>query len=201
MNTEDKLAQKYLTKEGYKIEIIEYFGHKNCTIKFSEGGHILKNRTLQNIKNGRIKNPYHRSIAGVGYIGEGLFHTQINNKVNLYYKAWKSMLERSYSKKSHLKRPTYKDVTVCAEWHNFQVFAAWFEDNYNPETMQGWHLDKDILIKGNKIYSSETCCFVPGEVNRCFVCKEINFVQRQILAEKWKGVVDTRIYEILNNNS
>ena len=35
--------------------------------------------------------------------------------------------------------------------------------------MQGWHLDKDILIKGNKIYSPETCCFVPQEVNILFI--------------------------------
>ena len=35
--------------------------------------------------------------------------------------------------------------------------------------MEGWQLDKDILIKGNKIYSPDTCCFVPSEINNLFV--------------------------------
>ena len=40
--------------------------------------------------------------------------------------------------------------------------------------MQGWELDKDILIKGNKVYSPETCCFVPQEINCLFTnCKSV----------------------------
>lgn len=81
---------------------------------------------------------------------------------------WRHVIIRASSASYKEKFPTYKDVTVCDEWHNFQNFAEWFEQNYNPETMQGWHLDKDILVKGNKVYSPETCCFVPKEINFLF---------------------------------
>ena len=64
-----------------------------------------------------------------------------------------------------MNSPTYRGCLVAEEWHNFQVFAKWFHENYKPEYMQNWHLDKDILVKGNKIYSPETCCFIPVEIN------------------------------------
>ena len=60
------------------------------------------------------------------------------------------------------------DCTVDERWHNFQNFAEWYYDNY----IEGYHLDKDILFKGNKIYSPETCCFVPQEINKLFTKRQ-----------------------------
>jgi len=57
---------------------------------------------------------------------------------------------------------------VCEEWRNFQNFAKWFEKNYKNEIMEKWQLDKDILVKRNKVYSPETCAFVPREINCLF---------------------------------
>ena len=54
------------------------------------------------------------------------------------------------------------------EWHNFQVFAKWFDENYK----EGFVLDKDILLKGNKIYSPDTCVFVPREINGIFTLRQ-----------------------------
>ena len=84
----------------------------------------------------------------------------------VYYVIWDNMVQRC---KSHIN---YTDIVVCEEWLNFSNFTEWMESNYNPETMQGWHLDKDILVKGNKIYSPETCCFVPQEINKTFTTKK-----------------------------
>ena len=82
-------------------------------------------------------------------------------KVLASYKVWDSMLNRCYSKKHHIKHPSYTDCTVCSEWLCFSNFKRWFDENY----VEGYHLDKDILIKGNKVYSPDTCCFVPREIN------------------------------------
>ncbi len=78
---------------------------------------------------------------------------------------WKLVLWRCYDKNFHAKQKSYSDKTVCEEWHNFQNFAEWYEENWKPWMDKTWQLDKDILIKGNKIYSPKTCCFVPHEIN------------------------------------
>lgn len=77
---------------------------------------------------------------------------------------WSQMLLRCYSETTRHKFPTYVDVTVCEEWHKFSNFKKWFDENY----VDGYALDKDIIIKGNKVYSPETCCFVPREINTIF---------------------------------
>ena len=77
------------------------------------------------------------------------------------YLAWNDMLRRSYSSKYHEKMPTYINVTVCSEWLTFSNFAAWFNNNH----IGGYQLDKDLKKKGNKIYSPESCMFVPQQIN------------------------------------
>ena len=89
----------------------------------------------------------------VGIIGEGIYVSRINSIRTKEYVAWDAMLQRCYDDKLHKRHPSYKDCTVCEEWLNFQNFAKWFNDN----NIDGCQLDKDLLIKGNKIYSPETC--------------------------------------------
>lgn len=66
------------------------------------------------------------------------------------------------------KHPTYTDCEVCDEWLNFQNFAKWYDENFYEVDGERMHLDKDILVKGNKIYSPETCIFVPQKINVLF---------------------------------
>ena len=79
------------------------------------------------------------------------------------------MLERCYDPYRLNKYPTYIDCYVCDEWLCFQNFAEWFYQNYYEIENERMHLDKDILVKGNKIYSPETCVFVPNRINTLFV--------------------------------
>jgi hypothetical protein len=79
-----------------------------------------------------------------------------------YYRVWNSMLARAYCPKYHARSPTYIGVTVCEEWHSFMAFRAWME----TQDWQGKHLDKDIIAPGNKVYSPDTCVFVPQALNK-----------------------------------
>ena len=80
------------------------------------------------------------------------------------YEAWKGMLRRCYSKKLHARNPTYIGCSVAHEWLSFSAFRSWAL----TQDHEGKQLDKDILIPGNKVYSPDTCVFVPRELN-CFM--------------------------------
>lgn len=168
-----RIGEKSITKEGYESELTEYFSKKNCTIVLSDGT-VLYKKWYRHFKDGKLKNPYHKSVFNIGYLGEGFYKTKALNKNTKCYNTWLGFLERVYSKKAQEKRSTYIGCSVYEKWCNFQVFAEWFTENYDPEIMQGWHLDKDILVKGNKVYSPETCCFVPQEINVLFTKNNIN---------------------------
>ena len=94
------------------------------------------------------------------------------SKVKDAYTKWRGMLERCYDKKSLIKAATYNDCIVCEEWKFFSNFEKWHRENFDINTMQGYHLDKDIIIQGNHIYSPDTCCFVPSRVNALFTRRE-----------------------------
>ena len=78
-----------------------------------------------------------------------------------YYVKWKSMLMRCYSEGYLNKNPTYKDCLVCDEWLTFSNFKSWME----TQDWEGKQLDKDLLFRGNRVYSPTTCLFVPKDVN------------------------------------
>ena len=77
------------------------------------------------------------------------------------YRAWVSMLRRAYGKSTQKIRPTYVGVTVCKEWHSFSAFRAWWLANYRD----GWHLDKDLLVVGNREYGPSACVYIPSLIN------------------------------------
>lgn len=78
-----------------------------------------------------------------------------------FHAVWSRMLERCYSKSSLKRCPTYVGCEVCSEWQTFSVFRAWMES----QDWEGRHLDKDLLISGNKIYSPDRCVFVSKQMN------------------------------------
>lgn len=155
---------RFLTHQGYFVEVLEYAGKSSYIIKF-DCGYTTTVKSSQ-IKYGKVRYPFHKTVYGVGFLGEEKrSRTPLEIKC---FKVWAGMIERGYSEKWKSRYPTYKEVYVCDEWHNFQNFYKWFMENYKESFMGGWQFDKDILIKGNKIYSPSTCCFVPAEINILF---------------------------------
>ena len=85
----------------------------------------------------------------------------INGNNLKFYDVWYAMLTRCYSDKLQTRSPTYRGCSVCDEWLSLSTFKVWFDANYR----EGTALDKDILIPGNKVYSPDTCSFVPAYIN------------------------------------
>ena len=106
---------------------------------------------------------------GKGFIGVGKYTPTTNKKER---NLWGGLMERCFSETYHKTKPTYKGITVCDEWLNFQNFAAWCETqsffNAKDDFGKAYQLDKDLLIRGNKVYSPETCCFIPSQINSLF---------------------------------
>ncbi len=108
-------------------------------------------------------------VAGVG-INDADYKTQeyatINNKqvkiwICPFYQKWINMLKRCYSQEYGTETSTYKDCYVCEEWLYFSNFKSWME----TQDWENKQLDKDLLVCNNKIYSPDTCVFIPKEVN------------------------------------
>ncbi len=76
------------------------------------------------------------------------------------YLSWSYMLDRCTDRYKS-KKPTYKAATLSDEWKYFSNYAMWFKGNYR----EGFKLDKDLLVRGNKLYSKDTCLFLPVEIN------------------------------------
>lgn len=78
-----------------------------------------------------------------------------------FYRKWSAMIKRAYSKNTLSKRPVLEGTTVNIVWKYFSAFKSWME----TQDWEGLEIDKDILIKGNKEYGPNTCCFVPNYIN------------------------------------
>lgn len=124
---------------------------------------------------------------GVGCIGKGEYKIRDGKKFTIQYIHWRHMLYRCYGEDYQEKHESYEQCSVCDEWLCYQNFGKWFDENYYEIEGERMELDKDILFKGNKIYSSKTCVFVPQRINCLFVKRQNKRGQYPIGVTKQTG--------------
>ena len=183
----DRTGEVGYNNDGERMTIVRYVNNVDIDVQF-EDGTIIEHRTYNRFKTGNIKNPMTPSVYGVGFMGIGEFKsTDENGKLTKCHKVWNDMHQRCYDPKYHEKKPTYENCTVDEKWHDYQAFGKWFEENYYEVEGQTMALDKDILYKGNKVYSADTCVFVPQFINNLFVKSNKRRGKYPIGVDKHKG--------------
>lgn len=163
----DKIGEVGFNSLGSKMVIEKYNTYTNIVVRFDNGD--LVSTTYQNFSNGQVKSLHEKRVYGVGFIGVGKYKSVLNGKNTKQYETWRGMLRRCYDEKYQEKFHTYIGCAVDPIWHNFQNFAEFYDSNYYNIENNKMCLDKDILVKNNKIYSPETCVFVPEFINNLFV--------------------------------
>lgn len=171
---DNRVGQENYNNQGDLMRVIDYKKSTYIMIEFQDKYKAQIKTIWDSFKSGEIRNPYHPSVCNIGIVGNK-YPIRLNNRNTKEYIAWKTMIGRCYNEKYKEKYPTYKDVTVCKEWFLFENFYEWLHSQENfDKWFNGnyWAVDKDILVKGNKIYSPDTCCLVPGYINTLFVKRD-----------------------------
>lgn len=130
----DRIGKINFNKNGSQMIIEKYYRSDDIIVKFINNDYITKT-TWNNFIKGLVRNPYDITVYGVGYLGEGTHKAKENGKMTKKYDTWTNMLRRCYSGEF----PNYKDVTVCDEWHNFQVFSEWYDANFMKFMVKEWY--------------------------------------------------------------
>ena len=162
-NTKIKLGDTFEFNYG-KYEVIDRLnehwgnGERKFVVRFIDTGYEVST-TPTNIKNGRIRDPFYKSVADVGYLGN------ISHK-HFLYNRWRSMISRCYSEtdKDYMRYGA-KGIYVSDEWHCFENYVndVIKLDGYDEIKVRNKELslDKDILSNNdNRCYSLETCSWV-----------------------------------------
>lgn len=233
----------YSTNSCGDFTITRYVNANEVYIKFLDTGFVTKTKMTQIVR-GCIKDKLKPSVHGVGILGDETIR-DCRGELFKEYVVWAGVLGRCCNTMFKQKRTTYKYCTISDNFKSYKYFREWCNKQIGFGN-EGWHLDKDILVKCNKVYGETTCCFVPHDINTLFVkCdakrgkypigvyfetarnrytaklkrygvsvllgrfatpeeafysyKEAKEAYIKEVADKWKGIIDARVYEALVN--
>lgn len=158
----NKYFEGYVGKnrDGEYFTLISKISYKEVYVRFKGYDNIVKTNN-KNIARGCVRNPHKPSVRGVGYTGDVVTKESPTRHLKSYIK-WSGMIRRCYSGEDKYKN--WHDCSVEGDWLCYANFKEWYDGHGLDETID-YHLDKDILSKGNRMYSQDTCCLVPAELN------------------------------------
>jgi len=113
-------------------------------------------------------------VRGIGLKGMK-YPTKLGGKRLKEYRAWSDMLERC-TERFWNRQPAYTGTTCSENFKSFEYFYEWCQEQVGfgsvDDKGRGWQLDKDITCKEYKIYSEDTCVFVPSRINTLLIKRE-----------------------------
>ena len=158
-----RIGENSYTKYGTKATILDYKNSHDVLIEFEDRFHYQYVTSYKNFINGNIINPYDKNVYGVGCFGVGEYDSK-----NEAYSVWYNMIERCYKQSRGKADESYIGCTTCEEWHIYQNFAKWYNENTYPcsETLM---IDKDFMGVKDKRYSPQTCILIPKTLNLALI--------------------------------
>ena len=159
----DMVGREYDTKFG-KCEIIHYRNSTKVTVRFKETAYETTVK-LRDLERGKVRDRLLPSVYGIGVVGNKYKTGDENKKI---YSLWCDMLRRCFSDTYKLKYKTYKDCTCSENFKRYEYFYEWCNKQVGYD-VGGFDIDKDLLIRENKVYSENTCVFLPKEINTVLI--------------------------------
>ena len=162
VNYKDCVGNVFKSLNSGDFKVVKYNDSRNVEIQFLKTGY-RKVAEMKEVRSGEVKDPYLPSVYGVGVLGTK-YQSTINGVRTKEYALWYDMLVRCYSDSSKKRRPTYEGCEASENFKSYEHFYEWCHKQIGFGN-EGWQLDKDLLVKGNKVYSESTCVFLPVEIN------------------------------------
>ena len=173
VNYKDCVGKVCKSKSSGDFKILKYNDAKDVEIQFLKTGYETSVQ-LGVIRKGEVKDPYAPSVYGVGITGTK-YQPTINGVNTKEYELWMGMLKRCYSDTYQKKHLTYIGCEVSNNFLHYEYFYEWCHSQIgfgNDGNGNPFHLDKDLLVRGNKVYSESTCVFLPQEINKVLTKRE-----------------------------
>ena len=153
------------TKYNGKLEVIKYQDAVNVTVRFLNTGYETTVEASQ-IRTGEVRDWTLPKAFGVGVMEDA--DISLRDAYPKHKQLWQNMLSRCYNNNTEYVGK-YESCSVSEYFLHFKNFRLWCDEqvgfNEKDDKGKAFALDKDVLIKGNLLYSENTCCFIPREIN------------------------------------